>query len=669
MKKLLSLFIALVMSFTLVFGTVACNKNNGDASTGTTESSDTGSGSTTESSDTGSGSTTESNSGSHSGEETAKEIKVDYVHAKFTATLKSPSATDVAAETALEDIKGDVYVKFIGTEVEFAVNADAFVTNLSDATGTEKANVKLDVRYVGGVLYGRLTGSAFANGQDENGEAIIEKNELNECDVSYVGTLEEVFAYLTAMSEKVDESASVSQQLVMSQIPAIIDAVKQTIAARGKIGQLGLKSYPQITFDVKTQIIDKVLAFVEENAEVDLLTIIAKLTGEKDSAVLEEKLKKIFDESQGEATVADVVDRLVAFVNSYTAMPVDLKAMCDGIQAEAGLTTVDAVAFVKELLKSQAGMTDEQINAVLPAVTDGQTIYDYVYAIAKNYKVNDIIKMFTASKPEEPSPDVPSPDVPDAQAAEGDAQPDAQPDAGESITFGQIGEQAIGFLKGTTLSQAFSMVAGDLTLAKWLEMAKGVVEKLELTSEFAVNANGYPTKIANSVAYKINLKNVSGDGTNDVIVAGTAAAAFDIDYAETVPADKASMFVIPAEGSYPAYLKLTQFGLTKAQTEKALKEGLKVEIVPANGEYAEWEISVKTSDAAFVSKDNTITYNSKKVVYVENGTLVFDAEFFKAVETEKRTVEVAFGMKSAEGVEINVICYSFSPITDTAEHA
>ncbi|MDY3724579.1 MAG: hypothetical protein SO003_04345 [Candidatus Borkfalkiaceae bacterium] len=657
MKKLLSLFIALVMSFTLVFGTVACNKNNGDASTGTTESSDTGS-----------GSTTESNSGSQSGEETAKEIKVDYVHAKFTATLKSPSATDVAAETALEDIKGDVYVKFIGTEVEFAVNADAFVTNLSDATGTEKANVKLDVRYVGGVLYGRLTGSAFANGQDENGEAIIEKNELDECDVSYVGTLEEVFAYLTAMSEKVDESASVSQQLVMSQIPAIIDAVKQTIAARGKIGQLGLKSYPQITFDVKTQIIDKVLAFVEENAEVDLLTIIAKLTGEKDSTVLEERLKKIFDESKGEATVADVVDRLVAFVNSYTAMPVDLKAMCDGIQAEAGLTTVDAVAFVKELLKSQAGMTDEQINTVLPAVTDGQTIYDYVYAIAKNYKVNDIIKMFTASKPEEPSPDVPSPDVPDAQAAEGDAQPDAQPDAGESITFGQIGEQAIGFLKGTTLSQAFGMVAGDLTLAKWLEMAKGVVQKLELTSEFAVNANGYPTKIANSVAYRINLKNVSGDGTTDVIVAGTAAAAFDIDYAETVPADKASMFVIPAEGSYPAYLKLTQFGLTKAQTEKALKEGLKVEIVPANGEYAEWEISVKTSDAAFVSKDNTITYNGKKVVYVENGTLVFDAEFFKAVETEKRTVEVAFGMKSAKGGDKNVI-YSFSPITDTAEHA
>lgn len=658
MKKLLSLFIALVMSFTLVFGTVACNKNNGNASTGTTESSDTGS-----------GSTTESNSGSQSGEETAKEIKVDYVHAKFTATLKSPSATDVAAETALEDIKGDVYVKFIGTEVEFAVNADAFVTNLSDATGTEKADVKLDVRYVGGVLYGRLTGSAFANGQDENGENIIEKKELDECNVSYVGTLEEVFAYLTAMSEKVDESASVGQQLVMSQIPAIIGAVKQTIAARGKLGQLGLKSYPQITFDVKTQIIDKVLAFVEENAEVDLLTIIAKLTGEKDSTVLEERLKKIFDESKGEATVADVVDRLVAFINSYTAMPVDLKAMCDGIQAEAGLTTADAVAFVKELLKSQAGMTDEQINAVLPAVADGQTIYDYVYAIAKNHKVNDIIKMFTASKPGEPSPDVPSPDVPDAQAAEGDAQPDTQPDAGESITFGQIGEQAIGFLKGTTLSQAFSMVAGDLTLAKWLEMAKGVVEKLELTSEFTVNANGYPTKIANSVAYRINLKNVSGDGTTDVIVAGTAAAAFDIDYAETVPADKASMFVIPAEGSYPAYLKLTQFGLTKAQTEKALKEGLKVEIVPANGEYAEWEISVKTTDAAFVSADNTtVTYNGKKVIYVENGTLVFDAEFFKAVETEKRTVEVAFGMKSAKGGERNV-SYNFSPITDTAEHA
>lgn len=652
MKKLLSLFIALVMSFTLVFGTVACNKNNGNASTGTTESSDTGS-----------GSTTESNSGSQSGEETAKEIKVDYVHAKFTATLKSPSATDVAAETALEDIKGDVYVKFIGTEVEFAVNADAFVTNLSDATGNEKANVKLDVRYVGGVLYGRLTGSAFANGQDENGEPVIEKNELNECDVSYVGTLEEVFAYLTAMSEKVDESASVGQQLVMSQIPAIIDAVKQTIAARGKLGQLGLKSYPQITFDVKTQIIDKVLAFVEENAEVDLLTIIAKLTGEKDSTVLEERLKKIFDESQGEATVADVIDRLVAFVNSYTAMPVDLKAMCDGIQAEAGLTTVDAVAFVKEMLKSQAGMTDEQINDVLPAVADGQTIYDYVYAIAKKHKVNDIIKMFTASKPEEPSPDVPSPDVPDAQAAEGDTQPDET-----DMTFEKIGEKAIGFLKETTLSQAFSMVAGKLTLAEWIEKAKGVVEKLELTSEFAVNANGYPTKIANSVAYRINLKNVSGDGTTDIIVAGTAAAAFDIDYAETVPADKASMFVIPAEGSYPAYLKLMQFGLTKAQTEKALKEGLKVEIVPANGEYAEWEISVKTSDAAFASTDNTITYNDKKVVYVENGTLVFDAEFFKAVETEKRTVEVAFGMKSAKGGERNVI-YSFSPITDTAEHA
>lgn len=660
MKKLLSLFIALVMSFTLVFGTVACNKNSGNASTGTTESSDTGS-----------GSTTESNSGSQSGEETAKEIKVDYVHAKFTATLKSPSATDVATETALEDIKGDVYVKFIGTEVEFAVNADAFVTNLSDATGNEKANVKLDVRYVGGVLYGRLTGSAFANGQDENGEPVIEKQELDECDVSYVGTLEEVFAYLTAMSEKVDESASVGQQLVMSQIPAIIDAVKQTIAARGKIGQLGLKSYPQITFDVKTQIIDKVLAFVEENAEVDLLTIIAKLTGEKDSTVLEERLKKIFDESQGEATVADVVDRLVAFVNSYTAMPVDLKAMCDGIQAEAGLTTADAVAFVKEMLKSQAGMTDEQINAVLPAVTDGQTIYDYVYAIAKNYKVNEIIKMFTASKPEEPSPDVPSPDVPDAQAAEGDAQPDTQPDAGESITFEQIGEQAIGFLKGTTLSQAFSMVAGDLTLAKWLEMAKGTVEKLELTSEFAVNANGYPTKIANSVAYKINLKNVSGDGTTDVIVAGTAAAAFDIDYAETVPADKASMFVIPAEGSYPAYLKLTQFGLTKAQTEKALKEGLKVEIVPANG-FEGWELYLTCSELTEGEEKNALYYGDKKVAYIENNKLILTADFFKAIETEHRSFKLEFGMKKKNetgGKDCKVTYYSFSPITETTENA
>lgn len=652
MKKLLSLLIAIVMSFTLVFGTVACKKGNESNSDTTTES--------TTGSDTTSG-------GSQSGEETAKEIKVDYVHAKFTATLKSPSATDVAAETTLEDIKGDVYVKFIGTEVEFAVNADAFVTNLSNATGKEKADVKLGVRYVGGVLYGRLTGSATSvNGQDESGKDIIEQEKLDECDVSYVGTLEEVFAYLTAMSEKVDESASVSQQLVMSQIPAIIDAVKQAIAARGKLGQLGLKSYPQITFDVKTQIIDKVLAFVEENAEVDLLTIIAKLTGEKDSAVLEERLKKIFDESKGEATVADVIDRLVAFIGNYA--PVDIKAICDGMQTEAGLTTADAVALVKEMLKSQAGMTDEQIAAVLPAVADGQTIYDYVYAIAKNYKVNEIIKMFTASKPGEPSPDVPSPDVPDAQAVEGDAQSGAQPDAGESITFEKIGEKAIAFLKGKTLSQAFGMVAGDLTLAKWLEMAKGTVEKLELTTELAVNANGYPTRIANSVAYRINLKNVSGDGTTDAINEGTAAAAFDIDYAETVPADKASMFVIPAEGSYIAYLKLTQYGLTKAQTEKALKEGLKVEIVPANGKYVEWEISVKTSDTAFVSADNTITYNGKKVVYVENGTLVFDAEFFKAVETEKRTVEVAFGMKSAEGGEKNV-SYSFSPITDTAKNA
>lgn len=648
MKKLLSLLIAIVMSFTLVFGTVACKKGNESNSDTTTES--------TTGSDTTSG-------GSQSGEETAKEIKVDYVHAKFTATLKSPSATDVAAETTLEDIKGDVYVKFIGTEVEFAVNADAFVTNLSDATGKEKADVKLDVRYVGGVLYGRLTGSATSvNGQDESGKDIIEQEKLDECDVSYVGTLEEVFAYLTAMSEKVDESASVGQQLVMSQIPAIIDAVKQAIAARGKLGQLGLKSYPQITFDVKTQIIDKVLAFVEENAEVDLLTIIAKLTGEKDSAVLEERLKKIFDESKGEATVADVIDRLVAFIGNYA--PVDIKAICDGMQTEAGLTTADAVALVKEMLKSQAGMTDEQIDAILPAVADGQTIYDYVYAVAKNYKVNDIIKMFTASKPGEPSPDVPSPDVPDAQAAEGEAQPDAQPD----MTFGQIGEQAIAFLKGTTLSQAFSMVAGELTLADWLKTAKSIVEKLELTTELAVNANGYPTRIANSVAYRINLKNVSGDGTTDAINEGTAAAAFDIDYAETVPADKASMFVIPAEGSYIAYLKLTQYGLTKAQTEKALKEGLKVEIVPANGKYAEWGISVKTSDTAFVSTDNTITYNGKKVVYVENGTLVFDAEFFKAVEAEKRTVEVAFGMVSAKDGEKNV-SYSFSPITDTAENA
>lgn len=642
MKKLLSLLIAIVMSFTLVFGTVACKKGNESNSDTTTES--------TTGSDTTSG-------GSQSGE-TAKEIKVDYVHAKFTATLKSPSATDVAAETTLEDIKGDVYVKFIGTEVEFAVNADAFVTNLSDATGKEKANVKLDVRYVGGVLYGRLTGSATSvNGQDESGKDIIEQEKLDECDVSYVGTLEEVFAYLKSISENVDESASVGQKLIMSQIPAIIDAVKQAIAARGKLGQLGLKSYPQITFDVKTQIIDKVLAFVEENAEVDLLTIIAKLTGEKDSAVLEERLKKIFDESKGEATVADVIDRLVAFIGNYA--PVDIKAICDGMQTEAGLTTADAVALVKEMLKSQAGMTDEQIDAILPAVADGQTIYDYVYAVAKNYKVNDIIKMFTASKPGEPSPD-----VPDAQAAEGDAQPDAQPD----MTFGQIGELAIGFLKGTTLSQAFSKVAGELTLADWLKTAKSIVEKLELTTELAVNANGYPTRIANSVAYRINLKNVSGDGTTDAITEGTAAAAFDIDYAETVPADKASMFVIPAEGSYIAYLKLTQYGLTKAQTEKALKEGLKVEIVPANGKYAEWEISVKTSDTAFASADNTITYNGKNVVYVENGTLVFDAEFFKAVETEKRTVEVAFGMKSAEGGEKNV-SYSFSPITDTAKNA
>ncbi len=643
MKKLLSLFIALVMSFTLVFGTVACKKNNDSTSNSTTESSDAGSGSTTDDSSSGSQS---------SGGEVAKEIKVDYVHANFDASVKNPATTDTE-EVTVDSVGGDIYVKFIGTEIEFAVDATVLIANPQNLKQTR--TMDLDIVYAQSTVYAHFAATMLT------GDAATDANAKTEEDtqVFYAGSLEDAFAYLTAMAEEESENASMIQGLAMDQVPAIIAAVKQTIAARGKVGQLGLKSYDTGVFDVKTQIVDRVLGFVEENKDEKLMTVIAKLTGDKDAAVLAEKIKKIFDESQGEATIADVVDRLVEFINSYGA-GIDLKVLCDGIQAQTGVSTTEVVAFVKDMLKNEAGMTDEAIAAILPAVTDGQTLYDYVHAIADSYKVTDIIKMFTASKPVNPSPDPSTPDTPETQA-EGDAS-----EVTDEITFESVGTMAIEFLKGTTVAEAFGMVAGELTLADFLTAAKTVVEKLEVSSKLVVDANGYPTKIANKVSYLINLE--AFGATTGAKMGEIIAATIDLDYAETVPADKAALFTIPADAEYPAYIKLLPYGLTKAQTEDALENGLEIEIVSAKG-FDGWELYLNCNELTGEGK-NAFYYGDKKVVYIENNKLVLTADFFKAIESEHKTFHVSFGMvrkNETDGNDYNTMYYSFSPISGNTD--
>lgn len=630
MKKLLSLLIALVMSFTLVFGTVACKKNTTSGST--TESSDTGS--TGGSSDTGSGSG-----------DVEEEIDLNYAHTAFKATVATPATATTAAK--VEDaVEGDLYIKFDGSEIDaFAAIIDVDIVNPDNAN--VKQSMKIDLRYIGGTVY-------FKNVITKPS---AEKPNVSETEIvqqaAYLGSFNDLFAYLEKMAAEQAEEAPMAQKLALQQVPSIVSAVKKAIESRGKLGQLGLTAYEQ-TLDVKP-IIDKVLQFLVDNKDKTLMAIIAGFTDESDVDVLEGKLKKIFDETEGDATVADVLDRLVEFVNSY-GMQINLKALCDGIQAQVGFTTESVVNAIKTMLKEEASMPEENVEMILPAVTEGQTVYDYFYKIADGITINSFL---TSGGDSTDEPSAPS------ALAEGETE---EPTTEGGMTFEQIGEMAIGFLKTTTLEQAIAMVAGDggeFNLTGWVNGAKEVVNKLTVYSKLAVDEHGYPTEIVNKVSYNINPKAING---SDVIMAEDVEVSANVDYAASVPADKANVFAVLADMEYAPYLKLAPYGLTKAQTEDALENGLEVEIVAGKGAIASSNKVLECSNDKITYNDMAeLLYDDKKVAYIDGNKVVFTADFFKAVEELQTPVYVYFGIVSEAGGGTEKTTFLFTPITKPAE--
>ena len=595
MKKLLSLLLALVMSFTLAFSVVGCKKNDQSASD-SQSTTDTG-----------------SSSGSGSQEE-KQDRKVDYVHVKVDIDVKEGVVTD--------KIDGDMYLKFTEKGVDLVavtkIEADNPANNDTDELAETDAQVETrivesEVYYIDGEVLTRT--KSYEKGATEIPEWDDEKN--------YFGNLYELLDKIDELAPEIDVGNDTTKSMLAEVIPEVTAAVREIIASRGKVGELELESVDK---SVNVKLIANALGtWLEANKDKTLLQVIANLTGANDAAALKANILKIFEENADgtPVTVAEIIDRIEAFVGTY-GTPVSFKALCDALQLEAGIDTATAVNAVKEVLKSLTAGGDE-IDAMFPAVTAGQTLYDYVYAMLETLNIDDLLALIDSGSEE--------PDTPEETLAEGD-ETETDP-ATEPITWKALGDQVVAMLEGTKLNEAIdsllTTVGVEFDTETIITALNSVLNKADVSFKTVIDDLGYPTKVAADVVVKGNLAALGMEGQIDEAI----SAVLDIDYAESVPAAIANKFVTPTDTNYEAYFKYLDRTLTLKEMQDVRKNGLTIDIGAATGSYANWTVTIGCG-ALDIDEVTVIEKDGVRLAYLnENKTqLIITKEWFALLDAD-----------------------------------
>lgn len=341
------------------------------------------------------------------------------------------------------------------------------------------------------------------------------------------------------------------------------------LAAVGEVLSEGETTETGISFayDAKPMF-DVVVGWVRTNQNTPLNTYLETLF-DTDKAGIEAMIDKLFKDGQ---TVSGFIAEAEEILGK-AGLTVSFKAIVDGIQETAGLTTADIIALINEQIGDQS--------AQLPAPADGKTIYDYLLDSVGQMPVETVLGMFMSSP--EPTP-----------PAEGGTTVDQSTPAGQTMS-GQVAAMLKSMLYpeggtaptvGNVLDKLLNSMKVELN-ANSIAMLQA--DALNVDASVTLDAGNRPASIA--IAAGIDIIAVNPENTAQTIQ--VAYLDFDFSAELTYGAPDGVEFVVPSDIEVSP---TDMMGLASVDLADAKVNGYTVEMYPGQN----WAYEVKLYYISFV---------------------------------------------------------------------
>ncbi len=395
MKQFLTKFLIVVLMITLALALVSCKKK------GDSESESTATPPASESVQASDSSSTPAQS-TPAESTPAESTPVESTHGSVTGAGTPVDGVDVSpALDLLSPILGNEYVT-IEFAFEYSNKDGSYLDDLGcEVTAHVKqtakgydavANVVVSEQYVSGSGDYSYNHTAVIDVYYIDG-LLVMAGKMDEGEVEYVkGELGTLSDLVTMVNGQIANNPEMLEAYQMA-----MPAFEELLAVIDQVDLRGLAVNE--TIDVKQLVFD-VVDYVEANKAVDMYSwILRDVLGinPSDTAAVTALENEILALGEGNPTVAQVLDRLVALVNKKANTQIVLKDIVDAIQAELGMTTAEIIDMYNEEvmgywkwdenLQEDVWCTDDY----LPAPGEGDTVYDYFYALLNMYKLNDLL--------------------------------------------------------------------------------------------------------------------------------------------------------------------------------------------------------------------------------------------------------------------------------------
>ena len=552
MKKIISFLLVMVLSLVFTFSAIGCGNTKGDSQSDISTSDST--------SDSTGDSTKDPSDG-------YLEKNFDYVHVGFDVDFTKDS---------YYTLDGDMWIRLTD---DFALVGNGNLTDQElPEEDTDSTDTENETSYTESLIY---LINDYALTREKSWDEGETKPETYEDSISYVG--------LKDLADS-DETAA---QLISKVLTYVLEN-------KSSLGKLGLQSF-EYDIDVK-QYLTSINDWLQTNKDNTLISLLAEALGDTEEN-LTNKITELFaDNEDGEpVTIADMVDRVVAFVNDYSETKINLKLLCDAMQLKSNLDTKETVSKLREALKTALGEKASVVDTILGKVKDGQTLYDYFYDVLDGISVDTVLGFLSEDSE----------------------------DSDSKITRATISDMIVGFINmdvKTLANTVFCMIANVPEEFDFVSVfnvfTKECVNELNFNIKFTVDDYGYPTEIVFDANIDVDPSAVSED--SDAIKV-SAHVAFTVDYSENEFADV--KFEMPSDAEYEPVIK----GITSKKVNEALENGenVSVDIIPGTGKYADVALDVNSSK---IEKINYATINSSSLTDDEKAQLRQQSDASKKIE-------------------------------------
>ena len=389
------------------------------------------------------------------------------------------------------------------------------------------------------------------------------QEEVWEYDSSYTGTMNDVLGIAGLTTD--DALAAVGR-----------------ILSEGETTETGIA----YSYDAKP-VFNAVVGWIKANQNTPLNKCLETLF-DTDEAGIEAMIDELFKEGQ---TVSGFIAEVEEILGK-AGLTVSFKAIVDGVQELTGLST----EVIVDMIRGQLGE-----DAQLPAVTGGQTVYDYLMTTVGQMTVEDVLGMFMSS----PKPTPP---------AEGGTTVDQSTPAGPTMS-GQVAAMLKSMLypEGGT-APTVGNVLDELLYS--MDMGLNVnsiamlqAEALAFDAEVTLDDEKRPSSIEISADVDI-IAVTSADATQTEPV-----AYLDIDFSAelTYGAPDGVEFAVPADIEVPP---THMMGPVPADLADAKANGYTVEMYPGQN----WDYEVKLYYISFESDYDSIGIGIWYAEDVHNGS-------------------------------------------------